>query len=269
MAVALGILLVVFLADLEISQSEMRPYITAGFRRVNQSAQLLELMERSVLDTPLLMGFLEAAGATDEKVHPLLQRLARREIERAAWFVWQLPVGNGLIYDGEDREWMLGLTEEAERSIDAISLSTVDAGLRGFDGGLWTSDLGARYLSRQRQAIGRNVSIRRIFVFENEELASDETFLKITQMQREVGVDVRMLDQQLIPERLKSMIFDFIIFDDAISYETTPAATFTAKEIRPAIFRTMLAPMPDRIRQLRHQFEELWAAADPDRSIDK
>ncbi len=73
-------------------------------------------------------------------------------------FVRQLPGGTEIAYDGEDREWMLGLTAEASRSIDAISLSTVDAGIRGFDGGLWTSDLGTRYLELQHEAIARGVA---------------------------------------------------------------------------------------------------------------
>ena len=66
----------------------------------------------------------------DGRVNPLLQRLARREVERVTLFVRQLPVGIEITYDGEDRDWMLGLTREAQTSIDAISLSTVDAGVR-------------------------------------------------------------------------------------------------------------------------------------------
>jgi hypothetical protein len=76
-----------------------------------------------------------------------------------------------------------------------------------------------------------------------------------------------MLDLQLIPERLQAMIFDFIVFDGAVGYETTPAATFTSGAIRPAIVRTRLAPMPRRVRDLKDQFEELWAAANPERKI--
>jgi hypothetical protein len=144
----------------------------------------------------------------------------------------------------------------------------VDAGMRGFDRGLWTSDLGTRYLEFQREAIARQVSIRRIFVFENEHLARDETFLKITQMQRDVGVDIRMLDHQIIPEWLQSMIFDFIVFDGSVGYETTPATTFNAGS-RPAIVRTLLASTPARVRDLENQFEQLWLAADPERQIDR
>ena len=106
------------------------------------------------------------------------------------------------------------MTREAEPSIDAISLSTVDAGVQGLDGGLWTSDLGIRYLELQREAITRNVRIRRIFVVENDEITTyDESFLRITQMQRDVGIEVRMLDHRLIPALDAVQIFDFIVFD--------------------------------------------------------
>lgn len=262
----LGFMLAFFILDFEFRVSDLQDQVTAGFQKVHASSDLLNL-ERSVLDTELLSGFIEAAGKADSSVSPMLERLARREIERITRFVQQLPTGGEIVYDGEDREWLLGLTEQAQRSIDAISLSTVDAGMRGFDDGLWTSDLGIRYLELQRQAIERQVAIRRIFLIENEDLARDETFLKIIQAQREAGIDVRMLDQQLIPERLQTTIFDFIVFDEALGYEITPAATFTSGSTRPAIARTRLAPMPDRVRDLKSQFEKLWAAANPEREI--
>jgi hypothetical protein len=265
--VTLGTMLVLFIADFEIRVRELRDQVAAGFQKIHASSELSTLMERSVLDTRLLSEFMEAAGRANTSTSPMLEHLARREIEQVTRFVLQLPTGGEIAYDGEDRDWLLGLTEQSQRSIDAISLSTVDAGMRGFDGGLWTSDLGTRYLELQREAIERGVIIRRIFVFENEELARDETFLKITQAQREVGVDVRMLDHQLIPERLQAMIFDFIVFDGAVGYETTPAVTFASGATRPAIVRTRLAPMPARVRDLEHQFEKLWAAANPDRQI--
>jgi hypothetical protein len=268
-ALTLGSALILFILDTEIRISAVGERMAEGFAKIGRSAELSSMMERSGLGAALLTDFLETASKADGRISPLLQRLARREIERVTSFVRQLPVGSEIAYDGEDRDWLLGLAREAERSIDAISLSTVDAGMRGFDGGLWTSDLGTRYLELQREAIARHVCIRRIFVFENEDLARDETFLRITQMQRDVGVDVRMLDHQLIPEWMQSMIFDFIIFDGAVSYETTPATTFTAGQTRPAIVRTVLAPMSRRIRDLEDQFEQLWEAANPERQIEE
>jgi hypothetical protein len=267
--VAFGIALVLFIVDTEIRVSAVGERVSASFMQIGRLAELFALMERSSLGPALLADFLETASEVDGRVNPLLQRLARREVERVTEFVRQLPVGGGIAYDGEDRDLLLGLAREAEHSINAISLSTVDAGMRGFDGGLWTSDLGHRYLQLQREAITRKVRVRRIFLFENEELARDETFMSITQMQRDAGVEVRMLDHQLIPEWMRSMIFDFIVFDEAVSYETTPATSFTAGQTRPAVVRTYLAASPDRIHDLERKFEQLWEAANPERPIDE
>jgi hypothetical protein len=267
--VAFGIALVLFIVDTEIRVSAVGERVSASFMQIGRLAELFALMERSSLGPALLADFLETASEVDGRVNPLLQRLARREVERVTEFVRQLPVGGGIAYDGEDRDLLLGLAREAEHSIDAISLSTVDVGMRGFDGGLWTSDLGHRYLQLQREAITRKVRVRRIFLFENEDLARDETFMSITQMQRDAGVEVRMLDHQLIPEWMRSMIFDFIVFDEAVSYETTPATSFTAGQTRPAVVRTYLAASPDRIHDLERKFEQLWEAANPERPIDE
>jgi hypothetical protein len=267
--VAFGIALILFIVDTEIRVSAVGERVSASFMQIGRLAELFAMMERSSLGPALLADFLETASQVDGRVNPLLQRLARREVERVTEFVRQLPVGGGIAYDGEDRDLLLGLAREAELSINAISLSTVDAGMRGFDGGLWTSDLGHRYLELQREAITRKVRVRRIFLFENEELARDETFMSITQMQRDAGVEVRMLDHQLIPEWMRSMIFDFIVFDGAVSYETTPATSFTAGQTRPAVVRTYLATSPDRIHDLERKFEQLWDAANPERPIDE
>jgi hypothetical protein len=267
--VAFGLALILFIVDTELRISAVDERMAAGFAKIGRSAELSAMMDRSILDSALLADFIETASRADGRVNPLLRRLARREIERVTSFVRQLPAGGEIAYDGEDRDWLLGLTRDAERSIDAISLSTVDAGMRGFDGGLWTSDLGTRYLELQREAIARHVRIRRIFVFENQDLAHDETFLRITQMQRDVGVEVRMLDHQLIPAWMQPMIFDFIVFDGAVSFETTPATTFATGQTRPAIVRTLLAPMAQRVNDLEEQFEQLWEAANPERQIDE
>ena len=266
-ALTFGSALVLFIVDTEMRISAVNARMAAGFAEIGKSAELSSMMERSVLGSELLTEFLATASQAGEPVNPLLVRLARREIQRVTSFVRHLPVGSEIAYDGEDRDWLLGLTREAELSIDAISLSTVDAGVRGLDGGLWTSDLGIRYLELQREAIARKVRIRRIFVFEHADMASEEGFLRVTQMQRDVGVEVRMLDHQLIPHWMQSMIFDFIVFDGAISYETTPATTFSVSQTKPGILRTRLAPMPARVRDLEDQFEQLWQAADPKRPI--
>jgi len=267
--VAFGVALILFIVDTEIRLSAVGERVTAGFAQIGRLAELSAKMERSSLGPALLAEFLETASQVDGRVNPLLQRVARQEVERVTAFARQLQVGGEVAYDGEDRDWLLGLTQEAQASIDAISLSTVDAGVLGLDGGLWTSDLGIRYLDDQRKAIARDVRIRRIFVFEDEKMARDESVVRVTQMQRNAGVQVRMLDHQLIPDGVRSMIFDFIVFDGAVSYETTPATSLTSNQTRPGILRTRLAPEPTRVRDLEQRFEQLWDLADPERPIDE
>jgi hypothetical protein len=267
--VTFGSALVLFILDTEVRISAVNERMAEGFAQLGKSAELSSKMERSVLGSEVLTEFLETASHADGPVNPLLLRLARREIQQVTSLMRQLPVGSEIAYDGEDRDWLLGLTQEAELSIDAISLSTADAGVHGLDGGLWTSDLGIRYLELQREAIARKVRIRRVFVVVDEEMVHDEDFRRITDMQRDVGIEVRMLDHQLIPRLMQSMIFDFIVFDGAISYETTPATTFSVSQTKPGILRTRLAPMPARVRDLEDQFEQLWDAANLDRQIDE
>lgn len=266
--VAFAVALILFVVDTEIRFSAVAERVSDGFAQAGRLAELSAKMERSRLGPALLAEFLETASQVDGRVDPLLQRLARREVERVTSFARHLAVGGEIAYDGEDREWLLGLAQEAQASIDAISLSTVDAGVLGLDGGLWTSDLGIRYLDDQRKAIARKVRIRRIFVFEAETLAQDESFQRVARMQRNAGVQVRMLDQKLIPDYLQSTIFDFIIFDGAVSYETMAGTPFTADQPRPGTLRTRLAPEPNRVRDLELRFEQLWDVADPERPID-
>lgn len=267
--VAFGVAIILFIVDTEIRLSAVGERVTTGFARTGRLAELSVKIERSGLGPTLLAEFLETASQVDERANPMLQRVARREIERVTAFVRQFQVGGEIAYDGEDRDWMLGLTHEAKTSIDAISLSTVDAGAFGLDGGLWTSDLGLRYLDAQRKAIGRDVRIRRIFVVEKEAMTRQESFLRVTHTQRSAGVQVRMLDQKLIPDYMQSMIFDFIIFDGAVSYETSAGAPFTRDQPWPGTLRTRLAPEPARVRDLEQRFEQLWELADPDRQIDE
>jgi hypothetical protein len=215
----------------------------------------------------VLSDFLEAADAANGSAGSLLGRLVRREIERVTSFMRQLPPGGEITYDGEDREWLLGLAQEAQHSIDAISLSITNVMPHGMHGGLWRSDLGVRYLELQRQAIDRGVSIRRVFVLDGEDQARDELFLRIVQTQRDVGVDVRMLDFKRIPESLHGMIFEYVIFDDEVSYELRPGTSFNYDRFRPIIFRTSLVPAPSHVKDMKALFEQLWAAADPERQI--
>jgi hypothetical protein len=215
----------------------------------------------------VLTDFLESAAAASDKSDSLLGRLAWRQVERVTKFMQQLPSDQRVTYDGEDPEWLLGLTQETQHSIDAVSMSTVDAAMLGLDGGLWTSVLGAHYMELQRKAIERGVSVRRIFVFENDELIRDEYFLRIAQMHRDAGVNIRIIDLRLVPERLVGAIFRFAIFDSTVSYEVIGSTSFRYGGYGPLAIRTVLVPTPSRVQFLKNRFEQLWDAANPERFI--
>jgi hypothetical protein len=102
--------------------------------------------------------------------------------------------------------------------------------------------------------------IRRIFVFDQPAFAADAYFARIRRLQREAGVQVRVLDSSSVPEHLEGLIFDFVLFDEVISYETTPATRMESK-IKPAIVTTRLILHPERVQRLSDRFEQLWTAA--------
>lgn len=252
------------LRDFAANQQEnikgARTLIERGFGQVGEATRLFRLIEDSLFKIEDIAQLVRSSSQIDSERPPLVRDLALYEIANSVKFLRDLSTGNEIVYEGEDREWLLGLTRCAQQSIMATSLSTVDAGNRGFDGGLWTSDLGNRYLDLQRDAIDkRGVIVRRIFVFDKPEFAQDPDFVRILRMQREAGIEVRILDESITPDDLQSMIFDFIVFDQMITYEMTPAASFTTGT-KPVI-TTHLAPMPARVRDRVKKFERLWQSA--------
>lgn len=169
----------------------------------------------------------------------------------------RLVEGVGVSYDGEDRDWILGLTMQSRHTIDAISLSTVHAGGEGFDNGLWISDFGQRYLALQRDATRREVAIRRVFVIDQPGQTNHDDLLRLCRQQKDLGIHVKVVDQSAIPDAVKSLTFDFILFDGVISYEVSPMP----HDMKSTTVRTHLVLKSERVRERLRQFENLWSTA--------
>jgi hypothetical protein len=245
----------------QAAQAEQtRGEIDAVFTRISRATRLFEHIERSALQTDAIVTLVELAGQVNGANTELVRNLAQHEIKRLSGLLRSLTVGHMAFYDGEDRDWLLGLTNEAQKSIVATSLATVDAGGRGFEGGHWMNDLGYRYLDLQRGAHRRGVKIRRIFVFDRPELVADPGFVRVRNLQLDAGVHIRILDSSMVPRHLQGLIFDFVIFDDTVSYETT-LATSMVTGVRPSIVTTQLILDRSRVLHRVTLFEELWAAA--------
>ena len=235
----------------EITQgfAEIDKVVQSGFTKINEATELFGLVEASALRTDAVTQLVRHSTQIDPSMPPLVFRFAQDEIGRMSEFLKELSEGGDVSYEGEDRDWMLSLTRNCQSTIDATSLTTVDAGV---DGGLWTSDLGQRYMEIQRSAITRGVRIRRVFIMDGPS-AGDSGFVQVCQMQRDMGIEVRILDSTAIPEVRRSSLFDFILFDDSISYEHTGVEhrRFRAPVYRQHPARTALGAReePDRTVQ--------------------
>jgi hypothetical protein len=244
---------------------DTRTLIKAEFAKINAATELFGLVEASALKTDGVTQLVKNATTISRGTPPLVFDFAQAEIGRLSGYLKELGRGGNVTYDGEDRDWLLGLTRVATVSLDATSLATVDAGNRSFvDGGLWTSDLGVHYLEGQREAIERRVEIRRIFIIDRRDLELDAEFTSILARHHAIGVKVRTLRVVGEPDDLtntrRTSLFDFIVVDGVLSYETTIGSR-TEIQRRPAIVTTTLVTNGDRVRERIRRYEDLWAAA--------
>lgn len=237
----------------------MEDLLNAGFAKINEATELFSLVEASALHTDVVLELVRHSTQIKPSAPRLVLAFAQAEIGRTSQFVKELSEGSNVSYDGEDRDWMLALARNAQSTIDATSLSTVDAGGRGsVDEGLWHNDLGQRYLEVQRQAIENQVAIRRVFIIDQSELAADAGFLAICRHQRDMGIQVRIIDSSAMPGLRRTSLFDFVLFDNVVSYEVTPA-TLAAGSERPAIVNTRVELRPERVQDRVQRFKDLWA----------
>lgn len=233
--------------------------LSEGFSKIQFATELFGLREASQLNPEEMRQMTKLVRHSTKiasDAPSLVQEFAQAEIARLADYLKQLGDGSDLTYEGEDRDWLLGLTKVAHKSIQATSLSTVDAGGHSFvDGGLWRSDLGERYLAVQRQAIKRGVYIQRIFIVDRQGFAIED-LNKVLEQHVRVGVEVRTLDATA--PGVHPRLHDFIIFDEVLSYQSTPASPMS--NINPIIVNTALVTHPERVTERRREFEDLWSA---------
>lgn len=244
----------------EDRSAKMRSLIEEGFAKTNEATELFQAVEASALQTDAVTQLVRHSTQIAPDSPLLVYEFAQFQINQMSRFLKELGEGGEVSYDGEDRDWLLGLTMQCQNTIDATSLSNVDAGGKSFDGGLWTSDLGQRYLEHQREAARRGVIIRRVFIIDRPEQTNEEEFLRICRQQKDLGIKVRVLNQSEISDSLKNLLFDFVIFDSVISYQVTPGSR-TEDNMKPTIVNTHLVLQSERVRERMRRFEDLWASA--------
>ncbi|MEV6520506.1 DUF6879 family protein [Longispora sp. NPDC051575] len=229
--------------------------IERRFGQINEATRLFGRVDASHLRTDAVTQLVLNATQLEPDLPDLVKGFAQTEITRFSDFLKDLGSGREVIYDGEDRDWMLGLARNARRSIDAISITGVDVA-----GGLWESELGHRYLKAQRGAVARGVRVRRLFVLVGRPETNSGAHLEaVFRVQHDFGIEVRVLDPKVEIAIPRHDLFDFSLFDDALSYEVQPTPQFDDKP--PSIVRTQLVLLPERVADRISRFQALWQAA--------
>ncbi|WP_433354291.1 hypothetical protein ACQP25_12085 [Microtetraspora malaysiensis] len=247
-----------YLIEVDKQLEATRLEMINGLSRITKATELFNRVEASAVQTDVITQLVSNATRVDKEMPALVQAFAQSEIARISTLLRELSEGN-VIYEGEDRDWLLGLTRNTQRTLDALSLNVVDQGPSEFDGGFWTTDAGQRYLEAQRDRLRGGVRIRRIFFVDRAERVESEMFRRICKMHTEIGIEVRILT----PEDLSSPLglLDFIIFDDDVSYEITPSAPQVGQITTHTFVHTLLVLEPPRVRQRIERFKELWELA--------
>jgi hypothetical protein len=244
---------------------ETEQRLASEFRKISEATELFSLIEASPLSTDMVTRFVRKSSRVPANP-PLVFGLVQAEMERLSELVKAISEGADATYDGEDRDWLLSLTEAASTSIDATSLTTVDAGGKSYvDGGLWVTDLGQRYLEAQRDAVARGVAIRRIFIVDRPELLTDPGLAAMCKLHRdEFKVDARILDPTKLPGNLRAGLFDFVIFDGVLSYQSELPRRVQESPPMPSaqpLVITHLVTRPSALRQRMQRFQDLWTRA--------
>jgi hypothetical protein len=262
-------LLVQYLADVERRMTEsdrlhrtmideLRGQIRDGFQSVDEATELLTEIEQSTVRRDLIKNVIRRSADIAPTAPPLVQALASSETRRLADTLRGLADGHEVFYDGEDREYLLGLTHGITTSLLATSWATINKQDVGFEAGFWFSDLGARYLDLQRVAVRRGVVIRRVFIVESPTLMANPELIRILAMQKSAGIQVRLIDGSQAAQ--DGGLSDFVLFDGQICYDTTPV---TRSETPGAPWRltTRLVLNEQTVRQRMEVFQELWTNA--------
>ncbi|MEU8888207.1 hypothetical protein [Streptomyces sp. NPDC048442] len=228
---------------------EVKDTVGRGIERVNDSARLLQMLEDSSLPTDQVKELVTQAAQFLTSTPEIVHAFAQSEVTRLAKLVHDLRSGVAR-YPGEDHDWLLTLTRSATRTIDATSTS--------IDQAFWGTELGKSYLRAQQEAINvpRRVVVRRLFIVGDDQSPDDPVVIGLRTHQSALGIDVRVVSMtDLDPKTKLEPKYNFIVFDDAVSYEMSLAV---GEQPEPEIETTLITLLPEEVRQRKQRFETLW-----------
>ncbi|WP_306207872.1 phosphatidylserine/phosphatidylglycerophosphate/cardiolipin synthase family protein [Actinoplanes sp. RD1] len=253
-----GIVLVTqVLLGYDTKVTELQALVDRRFRAVSTATDLYARVESHALAERINRLVQSTRGL---KADPLTQRFVDHELDRLIGMLDGLRHG-WAFYVGEDRDWLLGLTACANKSIDATSMTSFGNRQGYVDEEYWETDSGQRYLALQRRAIAeRGVRIRRLFLLDEDTQADESLLSSLLAPHQAIGVEIRVLQPAKLDFLLRTDMFDFILFDGSLSYELRSALS-VEREARPAIASVTLVS-DWRVDDRRRRFDQMWQAAE-------
>jgi hypothetical protein len=256
-----GIVLVVqVLIDHDTALAALSASVDRRFEQVSEATTLYSRVENSQFANEMT-GLVQSAATIDPE-DAVLRRFANYEIKRLGQLFDGLRSG-WAFYEGEDRDWLLDLTECAHESIDATSLTSFEVNARkGYvdEGQFWLSDLGQRYLARQRRAIvDRGVKIRRLFLLDDTSAQDEARVTELVKPHKAIGAQTRVLRQSEMDFLIQPDLYDFIVFDGRVIYDLRSTSTL-GPDSRPLIASVTLI-VDWRVDTRKQRFEQLWKDA--------
>ena len=161
------------------------------FAAISAATALYASVEATALKADNVTRLVESAARLGPHGE-LSRRFADHQINRLGTLFEGLQNGVA-VDDGEDPNWLLGLTDCASRSIDATSMTSFTGPNNYVDEDFWSSRLGQRYLDGQRRAIAdRGVRIRRVFLLTDKDAEDEERLRVLLAPHRHIGIETRV-----------------------------------------------------------------------------
>ncbi|MEV6301839.1 DUF6879 family protein [Actinoplanes sp. NPDC051861] len=264
------VLLTQLLLDLEHRQRSVEAALrsvrddqTAALRaevaKISEATALYQQLEGSAPGLDLAGRAVRGLSATAGSEPSLAIRVAQAEIAAAVDFLETITRG-GAVTEGENRDWLITLTRQAHRSMNAVSLCSESPGGDFSDDGFWNTDIGAYYLDNQREAVRRGVDVRRLFVVPHDRLAAHPGLTALVRLHRENGITVQVLVATDLPPSRRHQLPDMVVFDEEVCFELSSAPPLD--EDTPRYFiQTRVTTEAATVQSRLRLFEDLWKTA--------
>jgi len=236
--------------------NDLPALVRGEFSKISRATELFGRVESSELRADAITELVQYAAMADFQPGSLTAGVMNLQLDTARHFFRQLTLDHRVEYLGEEHDWLLGLVSVCQRTV--VATSTIGPSGRGLvDERFWNSPVARRYLALQREATGRNVKIRRIFVLYGEDFMENDQVIRIIRDNQAAGVEVRVLDPAKVPPS-DGRTIDFVVVDNEISYEPMPVAPAVGRDPMSMIQATFLDFRQAVVKRRSVEFERLW-----------